>query len=176
MQMVAHHGVGVDGDRETFGDQTNPRLDPRLAVFEGTTGVVVGPAQEGATHASLNAMVSAGGIWRGDVAAGAGHAAAMIGLLSAIGCRDMPHFAVRKFRIVGVPFIPWWWCPLVVVVVVVVVLGGGGVGGVLGVSLSSMGVPFGLFGLLGGHDARARTCSGSSPQLGPQVSDLQKLH
>ncbi len=22
-QVVAHHGIGVDGDRETFGDQTN---------------------------------------------------------------------------------------------------------------------------------------------------------
>lgn len=36
MQVVAHHGIGMDRAREAFGDRTNPRLDPRLAMFEGT--------------------------------------------------------------------------------------------------------------------------------------------
>jgi hypothetical protein len=75
MQVIAHHGIGMDGDRETFGDLTNPRLDPRLAVFEGTAGVIVDSAQEGATHTALDAVVGAGGVGRGDVAAGTGHAA-----------------------------------------------------------------------------------------------------
>ena len=34
MQMIAHDGIRLDGDCETFGDEVDPVLDPGLAVLE----------------------------------------------------------------------------------------------------------------------------------------------
>lgn len=67
VQVVAHHGVGVDGDCEGFGQKRDALLDPVLAMFEGLAGVAILPAQEGAAHAALHAMEGAalaGGISR----------------------------------------------------------------------------------------------------------------
>jgi hypothetical protein len=55
MQVIAHHGIGMDGDRETFGDQMNPRFDPGLAMFERAFRGLVDPTQESPPHASLDA-------------------------------------------------------------------------------------------------------------------------
>ena len=53
--------------------QMNARFNPVLAVFERTPGVVIDPAQKGAAHASLDAVIGAGKIGWGDVGTRSGH-------------------------------------------------------------------------------------------------------
>ena len=60
MQVVAHHGVGVDGDGEALREQLQALFDPVLAVLEGLAGVTINAAQEGTAHAALYAMKGAG--------------------------------------------------------------------------------------------------------------------
>jgi hypothetical protein len=82
-------------------------------MFERAAGVIIEPAEEGPAHASLDAMIGAGGVRRGDVGAGACHVV-MIAGLSRVRCREMPRLRVRKFRIMGVPqktaqkTFEWW--------------------------------------------------------------------
>jgi hypothetical protein len=62
VQMIAHHSIGVDGHCKAFGDLSNPRFYPLLAMLEGAAGMAIDSAQKSPTHAPLDAMVGAGGV------------------------------------------------------------------------------------------------------------------
>ena len=61
MEVVAHYRIGVDGNGKALGQQVKSLFDPVLAVFEGLPGVSINPAQEGAAHAALDAVVGSRG-------------------------------------------------------------------------------------------------------------------
>lgn len=73
MQMVAHDRIGVDRNCEALRHDLDAGLDPCLAVFKGSSGVVVDATEECPSNASLDAVVRAGGVGRCDVRAGPGH-------------------------------------------------------------------------------------------------------
>ena len=75
MQMIAHDRICMDDNCVTFGHQMDACFHPVLAVFERTPGVMIDPAQKGAAHASLDAVIDSGKIgWR-DVGTRSVHAA-----------------------------------------------------------------------------------------------------
>jgi hypothetical protein len=54
-------------------------FQPSLAVLEGLARVAINPAQEGAAHAALHAVVGTGCIGRNELGGRLGHAASVIG-------------------------------------------------------------------------------------------------
>ena len=73
VQMVAHHRIGVDGDRKALAQPPQALLDPGLAMLEGLARVVILPAQEGAADAALDAVVASSGTGGDQGAAGGDH-------------------------------------------------------------------------------------------------------
>ncbi|TXH72009.1 MAG: hypothetical protein E6Q88_07215 [Lysobacteraceae bacterium] len=79
MDVVAHHGVGVDGNCETLGQGLNAIFDPVLAMFERSTSVVIQTTKKGAAHAALHAVEHAAGAGRNQMRAGLGHVSMLTG-------------------------------------------------------------------------------------------------
>ena len=52
MQVIAHHCIGVDADREDLRQLQQAILDPLLAVFEAAPGQLIRTAQERAANAA----------------------------------------------------------------------------------------------------------------------------
>jgi len=71
--MIAHDGIRLYGDRETFGDQVDTVLDPDFPVLERASGVAIEAAEECASNAALDAVKAAGASGRYELRAGLRH-------------------------------------------------------------------------------------------------------
>jgi len=60
MQVIRHHRVRLDAQREAVRQQVDAVLNPLTAVLEGPAGQLVLTAEPGATYAARYAVVSAG--------------------------------------------------------------------------------------------------------------------
>ena len=58
--MVAYDRLGMDPNRKDLAQLVDARIDNRLAMFEGLSGVTVDSAKPSTPHASRNAVVGAG--------------------------------------------------------------------------------------------------------------------
>ncbi len=72
MQVMAHHGPGINFARKNTAEFQNSLFDPELAVLEASLGVRINATQPRAPHAAIDAVESACVIWLYELAAGLG--------------------------------------------------------------------------------------------------------
>ena len=73
VDVVAHHGVGVEADAEDLRELDQAGLDPGLAVVEGSTAERVKATEEGAADAAGDAVVVARSSGIDELVARCGH-------------------------------------------------------------------------------------------------------
>ena len=74
MEVVRHHGIRRDIDREHPGQLLHARHDPAAPVLEVAAGVVIEAAETRAPDTALDDVVPGGGIEGDEGGAGLGHA------------------------------------------------------------------------------------------------------
>jgi hypothetical protein len=63
MQVIAHHGLGINSARKNTAEFQNSLFDPELAVLEAILGVRINAKQPSAPHVAIGAVKSACVIW-----------------------------------------------------------------------------------------------------------------
>jgi len=74
MQVIAHYRISVDRNREAMTQVTKAIFDPRFAMLERSTGIMIFAAEESATHTALDAVIAPSGFRRDEMGSSDCHA------------------------------------------------------------------------------------------------------
>ncbi len=98
VQMVAHHRVAPDRNRENLGEFVQPILDPRSPMLERAAGTMILTAQKGPAHTARDAVESTGRSNRNQLAAGVSHGAQHRGRRGPRQSEKAPKFVGKRMQ------------------------------------------------------------------------------